>query len=140
METFTLSPEEVHRTGLLQVLCSGRLTNAQVAAALRITVRQVRRLKRRFEAGGPSALVHGNRGRPSPLRVPAAVRDAVVQLMTTVYVGFNDTHLTEKLREHHGLDVSRETVRREPGRLRQPPKRGRRAPRARHLRGAPSPP
>src|SRR5215813_2430339 len=110
METFTLSPKEVHRPGLLKVLCSGRLTNAQVAAALRITVRQVRRLKRRFEAGGPSALVHGNRGRPSPLRVPAAVREAVVQFMTTAYVGFNDTHLTEKLREHHALGVSRQTV------------------------------
>src|SRR5262249_45381692 len=130
METFTLSPKEVHPPGLLKVLCSGLVTNAQVAAALRITVRQVRRLKRRFEAGGPSALVHGNRGRPSPRRLPAAVRDAVGQLMTTVYVGFNDTHLTEKLREHHALGISRETVRRWREQLGQPPKRARRAPRA----------
>src|SRR5213592_935047 len=112
METFTLSRKELHRPGLLKALCGGRLTNAQVAAALRITVRQVRRLKRRFEAGGPGALVHGNRDRPSPRRLPAVVRDAVVRLMTTVYVGFNDTHLTEKLREHHALGISRETVRR----------------------------
>src|SRR5437660_3035170 len=103
METFTLSRKELHRPGLLKALCGGRLTNAQVAAALRITVRQVRRLKRRFEAGGPGALVHGNRDRPSPRRLPAAVRDAVIRLMTTVYVSFNDTHLTEKLREHHAL-------------------------------------
>src|SRR2546423_12697852 len=72
METFTLSRKELHRPGLLKALCGGRLTNAQVAAALRITVRQVRRLKRRFEAGGPGALVHGNRDRPSPRRVPPA--------------------------------------------------------------------
>jgi len=32
--------------------------------------------------------------------------------MTTRYVGFNDRHLTEKLREQHGLLVSRESVRR----------------------------
>src|SRR5436309_991092 len=127
METFTLSPKELHRPGLLKVLCSGRLTNAQVAAALGITVRQVRRLKRRFEAGGPGALVHGNRGRPSPRRLPAAVRDAVVRLMTTVYVGFNDTHLTEKLREHHALGISRETVRRYREQLGYPPTRARRA-------------
>src|SRR2546430_11649734 len=74
METFTLSRKELHRPGLLKALCGGRLTNAQVAAALRITVRQVRRLKRRFEAGGPGALVHGNRDRPSPRRLPAAGR------------------------------------------------------------------
>src|SRR5437667_10443774 len=69
METFTLSRKELHRPGLLKALCGGRLTNAQVAAALRITVRQVRRLKRRFEQGGPGALAHGNRGRASPRRI-----------------------------------------------------------------------
>src|SRR3989441_2531322 len=136
METFTLSRKELHRPGLLKALCGGRLTNAQVAAALRITVRQVRRLKRRFEAGGPGALVHGNRDRPSPRRLPAVVRDAVVRLMTTVYVGFNDTHLTEKLREHHALGISRETVRRYREQLGHPPKRARRAPRVRRRRGA----
>src|SRR5213594_2517956 len=109
METFTLSRKELHRPGLLKALCGGRLTNAQVAAALRITVRQVRRL-------------------------PAAVRDAVVRLMTTVYVGFNDTHLTEKLREHHALGISRETVRRYREQLGHPPKRARRAPRVRRRR------
>src|SRR5256712_4068222 len=70
METFTLSRKELHRPGLLKALCGGRLTNAQVAAPLRITVRQVRRLKRRFEARGPRAPVHGNRDPPSPPRVP----------------------------------------------------------------------
>jgi hypothetical protein len=57
-----------------------------------------------WRAGGPGALAHGNRGRPSPRRLPVAVRDAVAQLMTTVYVGFNDTHLTEKLRKQHAVN------------------------------------
>ena len=39
METFTLSRKELHRPGLLKGLGSGRLKNAQVAAALGITVR-----------------------------------------------------------------------------------------------------
>ena len=134
METFTLSRKELHRPGLLKALGSGRLKNAQVAAALGITVRQVRRLRRRFERAGAAALAHGNRGRPSARRVPAPTRDAVVELMTTVYVGFNDTHLTEKLREHHGLPVSRETLRRLRQSLGQPPTRARRAPRARRRR------
>src|SRR2546425_2992955 len=98
METFTLSRKELHRPGLLKALCGGRLTNAQVAAALRITVRQVRRLKRRFEAGGPGALVHGNRDRPSPPRLPPGGGGAGVRLMTTGYGGLNDTHPTQKRR------------------------------------------
>jgi transposase len=134
METFTLSRKELHRPGLLKALCSGRLTNGQVAAALGISVRQVRRLKRRFERGGPAALAHGNRGRPSPRRLRPAVRQAVLRLMTTLYAGFNDTHLTEKLREQHAVAVSRETVRRLRQELGQPPTRARRAPRARRRR------
>ena len=134
METFTLSRKELHRPGLLKALGGGRLKNAQVAAALGITVRQVRRLRRRFERAGPAGLAHGNRGRPSSRRLAPAVRDAVVQLMTMVYVGFNDTHLTEKLRESHALRISRETVRRLRQALGQPATRARRAPRARRRR------
>src|SRR2546428_8168822 len=59
--------------------------------------------------------------------------------MTTVYVGFNDTHLTEKLREHHALGISRETVRRYREQLGHPPKRARRAPRVRRRRGPGAP-
>src|SRR5215831_15673628 len=103
METFTSSRKELHRPGLLKAACGGRVTNAQVAAALGLTARHVRRLKRRFEAGGAAALTHGNRGRPSPRRLARAVRDAVLRLMSDVYVGVNDSHVTEKLREQHGL-------------------------------------
>ena len=134
METFTLSRKEVHRPGLLKAACAGRVTNAQVAAALGISVRHVRRLKRRFEAGGAAVLAHRSRGRPSGRRLPGKVRDAVLRLMTTRYAGFNDSHLTEKLREVHQLPVSRETVRRLRAALGRPPQRARRAPRARHRR------
>jgi transposase len=134
METFTLSRKEVHRPGLLKAASRGRITTRQVAAALGITPRHVRRLKRRFERGGAPALAHGSRGRPSPRRLPAAVRATIVRLMTTVYLGFNDRHLTEKLREVHGVMVSRESVRRLRRECGQPAQRTRRAPRARRRR------
>lgn len=134
METFTLSRKELHRPGLLKAACAGRVTNGQVAVALGMSVRHVRRLKRRFERGGAPALAHRSRGRPSPRRLSAAVREAVIRLLTTTYRGFNDTHLTEKLRERHGLTLSRESVRRVRRQLGQPPQRARRAPRARRRR------
>jgi transposase len=134
METFTLSHKELQRPGLVRAACAGRITNRQVAAALRIGVRQVRRLKRRFEQGGAPALVHRSRGRPSPRRLPPRLRAEVSRLMTTVYGGFNDAHLTEKLNEEHGLVVSRESVRRLRRALGRPPQRARRAPRARRRR------
>jgi transposase len=134
METFALSRKELHRPGLLKAALGGRLTNRQVAVALGLSVRHVRRLKRRVEAGGAPALGHRSRGRPSPRRLPPALRAEVMRLMTTVYEGFNDTHLTEKLREEHGLPISRESVRRLRCALGRPARRARRPAQGRRRR------
>ena len=138
METFTLSRRELHRPGLLKALCAGRVTTRQVANALALSLRQTRRLRRRFERDGAAGLAHRSRGRPSPRRLDIPTREAITELMTTLYVGFNDRHLTEKLQEQHGWLVSRESVRRlrrELGvaprhRRRPPPGRRRRTPEA----------
>src|SRR5919204_714001 len=112
METFTLSRRELHRPGLLKALCAGRVTTRQVANALQLSLRQTRRLRRRFETEGAAGLAHRSRGRPSPRRLAAETRGVITELMTTLYVGFNDRHLTEKLQEQHGVLISRESVRR----------------------------
>jgi len=85
---------------------------ARAAELLSLSVRQVKRLKKRFREQGEAALAHANRGRPSPRRLPSRVRQAVVRLARTTYAGFNDHHLCEKLGEVEGLSLSRETLRR----------------------------
>src|SRR5262245_10153304 len=112
METFTMSRKELPRPGLIQTALAGQITNREGAGALQLSVRQFQRLKARVRLGGPLALRHGTRGRPSPRRLPPAVCAQVQALRQDRYAGFNDTHLTEKLREVHGLSISRESVRR----------------------------
>src|SRR5437016_14476051 len=70
-ETFTMSRKEVPRAGLLKAALAGKISNAQGAHALHLSVRQFQRLKVRFTAEGARGLLHGLRGRPSPRRVPA---------------------------------------------------------------------
>jgi transposase len=134
METFTMSRKELPRAGLIKAALAGRITNRQAADAVQLTVRQIQRLKRRFEAGGAPALRHRSRGQPSPRRLSAKLATQIAVLMTTTYAGFNDVHLTEKLREVHGLAVCRESVRRIRLRLGRPATRPRRAPRHRRRR------
>src|SRR5262245_32443276 len=110
--TLTMSLKEAPRVGLLKALVAARVTGWQVAAALRLSERQVRRLRRRFEKGGARGVVHRGRGRPSPRRLAGRVRQQVLALLKTRYHDLNDCHATEKLRELHGLAVSRPTVRR----------------------------
>ena len=134
-----MSRKEAPRIGLLKALVARRVTGREVATALAVTVRQVWRLKRRFEAAGVEGLLHRSRGRPSPRRLGARLRHRVATLLTTTYRDFNDCHATEKLQEVEGLAISRPTVRRlrqalgRPAKHRRRPRqyRARREPRAR---------
>jgi len=64
-----MSQKEAPRVGLLKALVAGRVVGREVAAALRLSERQVRRLRRRFEAAGAEGLLHRSRGRASPRRL-----------------------------------------------------------------------
>ena len=85
---------------------------ARAAALLSLSIRQVKRLKKRLREDGEAALAHASRGRPSPRRLPDRVRRSILRLARTTYAGFNDHHLCEKLCEVEGFSLSRETLRR----------------------------
>jgi hypothetical protein len=101
------------RWDVVQRVMTQKLTMAQASEILRLSVRQVRRLRRRAERDGRQAVVHGNRGRPPVHRVSEATRDRILALRRTTYRDFNDTHFAEKLAmETPPLTVSVRTVRR----------------------------
>jgi len=126
-ETLTMSRKEVPRAGLLKAALAGKISNAQGAQALHMSVRQFQRCKVRFGAEGPRGLPHRLRGRPAPRRrLPPDVRARVAALLQSTYAGFNDCHATEKLQEIEGLQLSRASVRRLRRTLGLPAKRQRR--------------
>jgi transposase len=133
-ETLTMSRKEVPRAGLLKAALAGKISNAQGALALHLSVRQFQRVKRRYAADGAPGLLHRLRGRPSPRRLAPALRARAAALLQHPYEGLNDCHATEKLRELEGLSLSRSSVRRLRRALGQPAKRQRRARRARMRR------
>lgn len=77
-----MSQKEAPRIGLLKALVAKRVTEREVAAAMDVTVRQVWRLKRRFESAGATGLLHRSRGRPSLRRLAARLRQRVARLLT----------------------------------------------------------
>src|SRR5438132_656004 len=111
-ETFTLSQKELQRVSVISACIKGDMACARAAGLLCLSVRQIKRLKKRMREDGEAALAHANRGRPSHRRLPDAVRTKIVQLARSTYAGFNDHHLCEKLVEREGFSLSRETLRR----------------------------
>ena len=107
-----MSQKELQRVSVISACIKGDMACARAAGLLCLSVRQVKRLKRRMREDGQAALAHANRGRPSRRRLPDAVRQRILQLARNTYAGFNDHHLCEKLVEREGFILSRETLRR----------------------------
>ena len=111
-ETVTLSQKELQRVEVISRCVQGNLSCGRAAELLELTPRHIKRLKARYRQGGGAALAHESRGRPSHRRLPQRLRDRILTLVRTRYVGLNDHHLCEKLVEVEGFSLSRETVRR----------------------------
>jgi transposase len=110
--TITLSQKELQRVAVISQCVQGTLTCARAAELLALSPRHVKRLKSRYRQGSAAALAHVSRGRPSHRRLPDRLRQAVLRLARSRYLGFNDHHLHEKLVEREGFSLSRESLRR----------------------------
>jgi hypothetical protein len=96
---------------IMRPVLTGQRSQVEAAGLLRLSVRQVRRIQQRLEAGGDAALVHRLRGRPSNRGSDEAFRRGVLDAYAKRYPDFGPTLAREKLAEE-GLHVGRETLRR----------------------------
>ena len=78
-ETVTMSRKEARRPGLVQLAVAGKITTAEGARSLTMSLRQFRRLKARYRAEGVRGLVHRLRGRPSSRALDVEIRDRVAR-------------------------------------------------------------
>lgn len=129
-----MSHKEARRPGLIQAAIEGKISNEEGARALGMSVRQFQRLKVRYRSQGLKGLAHGNRGRTSPRRASAELRDRVLTLLQGTYRGFNDHHFVEKLEDAEEIRLSRELIRRWRHEAGIAPVRRRRPVRHRHRR------
>ena len=84
----------------------------EAAEELGLSVRQVKRLLHALKKGGDKAVVHGLRGKPSKRRIDESVQKEAVKILSApVYKGFGPTLAAEYLAKKHGIEASKETVR-----------------------------
>ena len=96
---------------IMAPVLQGERTQAEAARLLGLSVRQVRRLQRKLERDGDTALVHGLRGKPSNRRLKPQLRQQVLAAYHERFADFGPTFACEKLAEQ-GLVVSPDTLRR----------------------------
>ncbi len=107
-----MSQKELQRIKVVESAVEGRLSVAEAAELLQVSDRQVKRLKRDYDATDAGWVHHGNYERTPANAISGDIRSRVAQLAMGKYAGFNDSHLQEKLTQIESLTVSRASVRR----------------------------
>ena len=105
-----MSQRELSRLEVIQRVKRKTLRQRQAAELLSLSVRQVKRLSKAYQAGGPAALISKHRGQPSNNRLPEKTSKKARQLLRTRYHDFGPTLAQEKL-TIEGVSLSVEAVR-----------------------------
>ena len=111
MAVLSMSKQEFSRLEVLLRVQSGRLRVSDACVLIGLQRRQVFRLLRGLKQEGAASLLSKHRGKPSNHRLPAEVRTLVLSIVRDRYADFGPSLAAEKLAEHHGCLVSRETLR-----------------------------
>ena len=106
-----MSQREAQRLAVLQGVKGKTLSQAQAAAQLDLSVRQVKRLCRRLREQGASGLISKRRGVPSNRSIAAEVREHTLGLVGQHYADFGPELAREYLASEHGFEHSTETLR-----------------------------
>lgn len=88
------------------------ITQKEAAEELGVTERQARRLLYALKKRGDRAVIHGLRGMRSNRKIDGGQQQEAVRILSReVYRGFGPTLAAEYLADKHGIEASRETVR-----------------------------
>ncbi|GAB4229631.1 MAG: ISNCY family transposase [Chlamydiales bacterium] len=106
-----LSDKEVQRQAVLIQVEPEELKMKEAADAVGISVRQLRRSRRRYEKGGLSYLAHKSRGKPSGRALSKEDNIKIRKLLHERYSDFGPTFAAEKLTIDLGRMISNEKIR-----------------------------
>jgi transposase len=106
-----MSKKEIDRIGVLETILNKKMSQVDGAKILRVSDRQMRRMIKRVREKGIQSIVHQNRGKPSPKKIRSKISTKICDLYKKKYHDFGPTFALEKLQEHHGISISRESLR-----------------------------
>jgi transposase len=107
----TMSTEELDRLSIVQKIVDKRLTQVVAAQQLGLTVRQIKRLIKKYKQNGAEGLVSKKRGQRGNRKYSDKKIEEVKALIVAHYYDFGPKFASEKLDEKHGINISKETLR-----------------------------
>lgn len=106
-----MSVKEANRITVLDQLVKREIKQKKAAEILGLSVRQTRRLKKKYRVLGVNGLIHGNRGKESNHKIKNKEIEKVMQIVKRKYYDFGPTLAFEKLVEKKEITFSVEKLR-----------------------------
>jgi len=76
----------------------------RASEALGVSLRQAKRIRKRYLSNGVEGLISKHRGKISPNPIQPKIKETVIKfLQKEEYSGFGPTFAEEKLRQRHGI-------------------------------------
>lgn len=97
---------------IITALFQGKITNGQAATTLKLSLRQIKRLKKKVREQGTKALVHQLKGRASNNHFNEVIKTKALNLVKEKYSDFKPKFASEKLEEINNLIIHPQTLRR----------------------------
>lgn len=104
-------PKIQKRIEVLDLLAANQITSKQASQQLKITIRQIGRIAKRYKKEGVSGLYSKKIGQHSNNKFPDAVKNCFTRIVREKYSDFGPTFAHEKLTELHDAEFSIETLR-----------------------------
>ena len=110
-QTLTMSNKEANRISVLDRLNKKEIKQRKAAEILDLSIRQIKRLIRKYRKMGIISLVHGNRGKVSNHRINQEEINKVLEIIKIKYADFGPTLAHEKLTENNQINFGVEKLR-----------------------------
>jgi hypothetical protein len=107
-----MSVKEANRLSVMRQVDKKILSLQKASEELGVSLRQMKRIRKRYLSEGETGLISKHCGKISPNRIDHKLKEAVMRILRRdEYAGFGPTFTKEKLRERHGYYLSDETLR-----------------------------
>lgn len=107
-----MSIKEANRLSIMRQIDKKMLSLQKASEELGVSLRQTKRIRKRYLTDGESGLISKHVGKTSPNLIDPKLRAAVVKILgEEEFDGFGPTFAKEKLRQRHGYYLSEETLR-----------------------------
>lgn len=106
-----MSAKEADRYAVIRQVIERKMTQADAAGWLGLSVRQVKRLSKAVREQDCAGVISRKRGRPSNRRIADVERDRYIAVVKQSYADFGPTLAAQYLQRDHGFRYSGETLR-----------------------------